>query len=217
MCISFPGIFYLKGLLRLTANSSYIQKETLMLKILFLLSLAAATSSPSYLRSEWGSWVDADGDCQDTRQEVLIQESITTVALDPSGCRVLEGRWYCPFTGKIFTNPSDLDIDHMIPLKEAFQAGGKYWNSDKKKRFFNDLSAKSHLVAVSKSANRSKGSRRPDQWLPSNPEYRCFYIRDWVYLKNKWNLTFAEAEKDFLNIMWDACGYGPPAPVASPR
>jgi hypothetical protein len=71
-----------------------------------------------YNRDLYGGWIDADGDCQNTRQEVLIEESLIPVELDSRGCRVQSGEWFDPFTGQTCTNPGDLDIDHFIPLAE---------------------------------------------------------------------------------------------------
>ncbi len=83
----------------------------------------APSPTVPYDRDLYGGWRDADGDCQDTRQEVLIAESLVPVALDSRGCRVVSGQWLDPYTGQTFTNPSDLDIDHFIPLAEAHRSG----------------------------------------------------------------------------------------------
>lgn len=80
-----------------------------------------------YKRDNWmkqGKWLDSDGDCQDTRHDVLIVESSIAVTLNPSGCRVIAGQWQDPYGGETFTNPSDLDIDHLVPLAHAHVSGG---------------------------------------------------------------------------------------------
>jgi len=151
-----------------------------------------------YNRDDWGRWIDVDGDCQDTRQEVLIAESKTAVKLNEKGCRVLSGRWEDPYTGEVFTDPSDLDIDHMVPLKAAYDAGGVFWNEDRKKAYFNDLEQPEHLIAVSASANRSKGSKVPYEWMPSNEAYHCQYIKDWISIKDRWTLDISHREALFL-------------------
>ena len=93
---------------------------------------------PPYIRSEWiGSWEDEDGDGHDTRAEVLEQESLSDVSLSSDGRRVLAGRWVCPYTGVVFDSSSYLDIEHVVPLREAHVSGGWAWSSEKKRRYAN--------------------------------------------------------------------------------
>ena len=143
----------------------------------------------SYDRSLYRHWVDADGDCLDTRQEVLVAESQIPAELDERGCRVISGRWFDPYTGRKFTNPQLLDIDHLVPLAEAHRSGADKWDSERREAFANDLSNPESLIAVSAKANRSKGDRDPAKWLPPNEQFRCEYIASWVKVKNRWALT----------------------------
>lgn len=161
---------------------------------------------PDYERSQWGRWYDADKDCQDTRQEVLIAEG-TDIVLDERGCKVLSGKWTCPYTGEVLTDPSKLDIDHMVPLRAAHAAGGWEWERARKKAYYNDLSYEHHLVATSASANRSKGSRTPMEWMPTREAFHCEYLRAWVKVKENWRL-----EMDcpaLLSMLVEACDGGP--------
>ncbi len=145
---------------------------------------------PDYNRKEWGDWIDADGDCQNTRHEVLIAESTTQVTFKSARkCRVASGTWDGPFTGRQFSDPSTLDIDHMVPLKNAHLSGGWDWDRAKKRRFANDLSYDGHLNAVLNSANRSKGSRGPEHWEPPDQSYWCEYAIHWINIKVDWDLT----------------------------
>ncbi len=93
-----------------------------------------------YQRSAFGhGWDDADGDCQDSRAEALIAQSTTKVRFaDESRCRVVTGRWISPFTGKVIQNSSDIDIDHVVPLKWAWDHGANIWTKDKREKFAND-------------------------------------------------------------------------------
>lgn len=166
--------------------------------IYFYFSQASITE---YDRDEWKHWIDEDKDGQDTRQEVLIEESLIPVTFNEKG-RVQSGKWYCAFTGKYFTNPSDLDVDHVVPLKYAHDNGGYKWNAEKKMAFANELEDKDHLIAVSKSANRQKGSKSPLEWLPSNEEYICEYICIWISIKEKWSL---KPNKDIYNLTNTMC------------
>jgi len=148
-----------------------------------------------YDRYSWHPrWYDFDNDCQDTRQEVLIAESTTPVVMDENGCRVVSGTWEDPYTGTTFTNPSDLDIDHFVPLKNAHYSGGWMWPEDKRRAYSNDLDNPDTLIAVSASANRSKGSRGPDEWLPPNLDYVCEYIHLWLDVKEHYSLTLTASE-----------------------
>ena len=121
---------------------------------------------PEYLRKQWKHWSDADGDCQDTRQEVLIEESEIAVTFTNSDdCRVLAGRWTDPYSGDVFTDPRHLDVDHMVPLRNAQRSGGWEWTKQRREAYANDLDNPEHLIAVDRSLNRSKSDQGPDKWM----------------------------------------------------
>jgi hypothetical protein len=156
---------------------------------------------PAFNRNEWQHWIDTDGDCQDTRQEVLIEESLTTPVLDPRGCRVLSGMWRDEFTGLVFTNPADLDIDHRVPLANAHRSGAWTWDSSRKRAYANEMADPEHLVAVSASANRSKGDRGPEAWRPPFTDNWCKYGNSWRAIKQRWALTMTPDEEVALREM----------------
>ena len=165
---------------------------------------------PKYNRKEWRHWNDEDRDCQNTRHEVLIMESLSPVKFKSDrGCQVLEGRWIDSYTGKTIHKSGDLDVDHMIPLKNAHDSGGWDWSDARKKAFANDLEDADHLIAVSSSANRQKGAKGPDKWKPSNRGYWCEYARDWIRIKANWELTVTGDEWDALQDMLETCGTNP--------
>ena len=92
--------------------------------------------------------MDADGDCQDARQEVLVEKSVGIIIFTDVGqCRVASGKWLAPFTGTIVTDPSKLDIDHLVPLANAHRSGDHARDSDRKRAYANDLSNPAHLAA----------------------------------------------------------------------
>lgn len=154
-----------------------------------------AVAVPAYDRTAWMKrWADLDGDCQDTRQEVLAAESVVPVTMDVKGCRVASGKWIDPYTGSEITEPSAVDIDHMVPLQNAHVSGGWLWDIEKRKQFANNLADDIALTASSQSANRSKGSKGPDQWLPPRAEFRCEYVKRWLAIKEKWGLLLSAAE-----------------------
>jgi hypothetical protein len=168
--------------------------------------LMGSTDIPAYDRSEWGRWTDADKDCQDARQETLIAEALEPPVLDERGCKVLSGRWRCPYTGNVITDPGLLDIDHVVALREAHVSGGWSWSRDKKRAYFSDLTMPNNLIAVDRSANRSKGSKTPIQWLPENVAFRCTYLKSWVMLKRHYGLDMTCAESEGIaELMADHC------------
>jgi hypothetical protein len=177
--------------------------------------LPAPELIPEYNRKDWKHWTDADKDCQDTRQEVLVAESTTPVVFEGDReCRVESGVWVDPYTGQTFTDPSSLDVDHVVPLRAAHDSGGYAWDGDRREDFANDLSDARSLRAVYLSANRSKGSRAPDQWLPTNEAFRCQYIGEYMDLMEKWELEFTEGQRAVLEYMLHICEEGdiPPMP-----
>ena len=163
-------------------------------------------ATSAYNRKEWHPrWEDADGDCQNTRHEVLAEESLIPIALSPTGCEVTAGRWLDPYSGKIFTDPGELHIDHLVPLKEAHISGGSTWSTEKKRRYANDLSSPATLIAVSSTENRLKGARGPARWLPSNHAYRCEYVRLWKEVKARWGLESDAAENKSIEDIERKC------------
>lgn len=159
-----------------------------------------------YRREDWGGWLDVDGDCQDTRAEVLQAESLGPVVFaDARRCRVLSGLWRCPYTGRVFTEAAELDIDHLVPLEEAHRSGGVEWSRGRRRRFANDLEDVDQLVAVSARANRSKGAQTPASWLPPHRASWCWYSRAWRRIKARWGLRVG-TERQQLAVLELACG-----------
>jgi hypothetical protein len=151
---------------------------------------------PEYNRSDYlTSWLDRDGDCIGTRDEVLMIESTIPVTLSNDGYDVLAGLWEDPYTAMSFTNPSDLDVDHLVPLSEAHDSGAAFWTRDEKRAFANDTTTAHALIAVDLSANRAKGAKDPALWLPPNQDYHCEYVRNWLNVKRKYNLNIDENER----------------------
>lgn len=172
-----------------------------------------------YSRSLFKHWIDADGDSCNTREEVLIAESTSRAQVDAFGCKVIEGDWYSPYEGQRFTSPSDLDIDHVVALKEAWDSGAWAWTSSRRQAFANDLSDPRSLIAVSASQNRSKGDRDPSNWIPPQTSYLCTYLSDWISIKARWNLAMDQSEagriRNLLNRSCSATTVAPRADVGS--
>ena len=146
-----------------------------------------------YDRDFFRHWSDADGDGCDTRREVLIAESVTPVTVG-GGCSLSGGEWVSAFDGVRTTDPSTFDVDHFVPLKEAWDSGAHAWDNTRRERFANDLDYAGSLIAVSASSNRSKGASDPAEWLPPNGGYHCQYVITWVEVKLRWQLSADAAE-----------------------
>jgi hypothetical protein len=151
--------------------------------------------STLYDRDDWEHWIDADGDCQDTRAEILIRDSLEPVSFKSGGqCVVSSGLWELPYTGGTVTKPRQLDIDHIVPLKWAHGHGGDRWTLNQKREFANDPE---NLLATQSSVNRRKGAKGPDQWLPAiNP---CEYATRWKLILEKYGLNVLSVERDSLD------------------
>jgi lamin tail-like protein/uncharacterized protein DUF1524 len=181
--------------------------------VLVGLRVAPEGSRTGYQRELFTHWVDADRDGCDTREEVLIAESRSTAQVDPYGCKVLEGDWYSLYDGLTFTDPAELDIDHMVPLAEAWDSGAARWDAGRRQAFANDLDHRQALRAVSASSNRSKSDLDPGQWKPTRDAAWCEYANDWVMVKKAWDLTADQNEVDDLRVMLGTCGQ--PAPQSA--
>ena len=162
-----------------------------------------AMSAPQYDRDAWKHWTDADGDCQDTRQEVLLEEA-EQVALD-GDCKVIVGKWRDPYSGETLYDPAYIDIDHMIPLKEAWRSGGWNWSAAKRERFANDLDHTDHLVATHRTWNRSKRDKPPQLWMPPDESTWCWYSGAWLDEKRLHGLRMTVEEAEFVFGLLDGC------------
>jgi hypothetical protein len=159
-----------------------------------------------YSRSLFKHWIDANGNGCDTREEVLIAESQSKAQVDAYGCKVIEGDWLSPYDNVMHTNPSDLDIDHMIPLKEAWDSGAWNWTAAQRQTFANDLSDPRALIAVTAGQNRSKSDRDPSNWIPAQKTYTCTYLSEWVAIKARWKLSMDQSEFGRIkNLLTASC------------
>lgn len=183
------------------------------------LTVSVERSRAGYDRRLFKHWSDLDKDGCDTRQWVLITESLTDGQVD-SRCQIVSGgTWYSTYDDKTFTDPSDLDIDHQIPLAEAWDSGADEWDAVRREQFANDTDNEYALIAVSASSNRSKSDQDPAEWLPPHTPYRCQYVIDWINVKHDWDLTVDETEKAALHSVLDndCDNYtGPQTPTTPP-
>jgi Protein of unknown function (DUF1524) len=165
------------------------------------LVVAAPHPMAGYSRDRFPHWIQQGHDC-DTR-EVVLKRDGTDVRTNQS-CHVTGGRWLSPYDDKTVTDANSLDIDHMVPLANAWRSGADGWTDDKRSQFANDLT-RPQLVAVSASTNRAKGDQDPSQWKPPSHGYWCRYAQNWIIVKRYWQLTVTEAEKTALIDMLETC------------
>lgn len=169
-------------------------------------------SMSGYEREKFSHWSDAreygwrlpagtpdPGSC-DVRDAALIRDGERVRVGE--GCDVERGRWLDPYTGNVYYQPSDIDVDHVVPLAEAWRTGASRWSAAKRERFAN---VRLDVLGVEDNANASKGDRSPEEWKPSRRAYWCTYSKKWINIKHRWDLTVTYAEKRALRNMLSTC------------
>ncbi|GIF66760.1 hypothetical protein Ais01nite_47950 [Asanoa ishikariensis] len=165
------------------------------------LTVAAEGSSSGYSRDLFPHWITISGACN-TRETVLRRDGSNVVV--NSSCAATSGSWYSPYDGATWTNAADVDIDHVVPLSEAWRSGASSWTTARRQQFANDLS-RPQLIAVTDNVNQSKGDQDPSTWQPSRTAYRCTYAKMWIASKYYWGLRLQSTEKSSLQTMLNTC------------
>lgn len=165
------------------------------------LKIASPLSMKGYSRDRFPHWASQGGGC-DTRDRVLVRDG-RHVRVGP-GCRIVSGTWRSFYDGRTFTSSRRVDIDHVVPLANAWRSGAKRWGVERRRDFANDLED-AELIAVSASSNRSKADRGPDAWKPPRRAAWCLYSRWWVQVKRHWRLTVTRSERTELRRMVATC------------
>lgn len=165
------------------------------------MTVRAESGADSYDRDLFTHWVTVSGSC-DAREEVLKRDG-SGVSVD-SSCQPSTGSWYSVYHQVWIEDSSDVDIDHVVPLSEAWASGADAWTEDMRDEFANDLAAP-QLIAVSASSNRSKGDQDPAEWLPTSTANHCMYARNWVEVKYTYELSVDSAEKSALVTILEGC------------
>lgn len=161
-----------------------------------------ADQTTGYNRSFFKHWVDADKNGCDTRAEVLLEEALVKPKVGKR-CALGGGVWQSSYDNRSFFKANQLDVDHLVPLAEAWRSGAWKWSSQQRQTFANDLSNKEVLIAVSASSNRSKGDRDVSSWLPTFGQ--CAYVRDWIVVKVLYGLTADPVEAETLGGFIASC------------
>lgn len=164
----------------------------------------ATESRDGYSRDLFRHWVDADRDGCNTRAEVLLEEATTPPTVG-AGCRLTGGSWLSWYDGKTVDGPSGLDIDHKVPLAEAWDSGAGAWTAQERQDYANDLGDPRALDAVTAQQNRQKADKDVSEWLPADAGVHCRYIADWAAVKTRWQLSADPAEVAALQRVAAGC------------
>ncbi|ANS64914.1 secreted protein [Streptomyces lincolnensis] len=168
----------------------------------YLASLTVATEDRTgYNRDLFPHWITQSGACN--TREVVLKRDGTNVVQD-SACAATSGSWFSPYDGATWTAASDVDIDHLVPLAEAWDSGASGWTTSRRQSFANDLT-RPQLIAVTDNVNQAKGDQDPATWMPSVSSYRCTYVRAWVQVKYYYDLSVDSAEKSALTGYLNNC------------
>ncbi|MGW2513547.1 HNH endonuclease family protein [Streptomyces scopuliridis] len=165
------------------------------------LTVQAEGSSTGYSRDLFPHWITQSGACN--TREVVLKRDGSNVQQD-SSCAAVSGTWYSEYDGATWSAASDVDIDHMVPLSEAWKSGANSWSTAQRQAFANDLT-RPQLIAVTDNVNQSKGDQDPAKWMPPRTAYKCTYVRAWVQVKYYYNLKVDSAEKSALQSTLNGC------------
>jgi len=160
-------------------------------------------SPTGYVRALFEHWRDIDGDGCDAREQVLKRDSVTLPQVDPYKCKVIAGDWVSPYDGARWSDPTDIDIDHVVALKEAWDSGAWGWSAATRNAYANDTTDRRTLLAVTDNVNQQKSDKDPSNWVPPLKSYLCTYLGNWISIKARWNLSMDQSEwgriKNLLN------------------
>ncbi|MFD7854526.1 HNH endonuclease family protein [Streptomyces microflavus] len=154
-----------------------------------------------YSRSSFKHWNSGDDttDGCNTRAEVLLAEAVVAPTVE-AGCKLTGGTWVSYYDGQEVSSAGSLDIDHMVPLAEAWDSGASAWSAARREAYANDQGADVSLVAVTARSNRQKSDQDPADWMPPSPEAQCRYVGEWVSTKLRWDLTADDRELEALKV-----------------
>jgi len=174
------------------------------------LKVAQPASMSGYSRGRFSHWSKASDFGWDppqtscnAREAALIRDGEDVEV--GSGCKVTSGTWFDPYTAKTYTQPSDIDTDHVVPLANAWRSGASSWDDERRERYANDPEV---LLSVEDNANQAKGDKGPEAWKPPNEEEWCDYAQRWIQIKAKYDLSVNEQEKAALDQMLGTCTGG---------
>lgn len=163
-----------------------------------------------YAREQFGTaWKDVDHNGCDTRNDILNRDlSSISYKVNSEDCVVLNGILIDPFSGETInffrgvTTSSDVQIDHVVALSNAWQTGAFKLTIEKRTAFANDPL---NLLAVKGRLNSQKGDGDAATWLPPKKSYRCSYVARQVAVKYKYGLWLTAPEKAAILKLLQPC------------
>jgi uncharacterized protein DUF1524 len=179
------------------AESTPAVGEVLSLTALLERLPITAESRTGYERDLFPTWLDADGDGCNTREEVLIAEAVVAPTVG-AGCHLAGGRWTSAYDNRTLTDPAQIQIDHVVALAEAWDSGASAWTTQRRAAFANDLGEPWELIGVSGESNQAKSDNDPADWLPPLASAECPFLADYLATKVRWNLAVDPRERDAL-------------------
>lgn len=147
-----------------------------------------------------GKWQDPDRNGCDARKDALRAQAAPPIT--GPGCSTAGGRWPLVYVVGVTTDPSQVDVDHVVPLANAWRSGARDWPPERRVAYAADQSV---LWVVDDGANQSKGDRGPEQWRPKEHGVWCTYAHRWTSIKATYGLTATTAERDALGQMLEEC------------
>ena len=151
---------------------------------------------------DWSYEEDFDGDCQSTRQEILVLTSRVDVRYtNPRNCVVRTGEWLDEYTGELFKVAVKLEVDHIIPRMYAHTHGGDRWTPEKKLAFANDPL---NIMLIDRREIRRKRDRGPSRYLPRD-EFQCEYIKLWDQISEKYDLQLSASDRSTISRLNSDC------------
>lgn len=169
--------------------------------MLAALTIAPEGSMTGYSRDLFPHWISQGDNCN--TREVVLKRDGTNVTTG-TDCYPTSGSWYSPYDGATWYQPSDVDIDHIVPLAEAWRSGASSWTTSERQQLANDLSI-SQLIAVTDNVNQSKGDDDPANWMPPRSAYDCMYLREYVWVKYSYDMTVDSAEYTAISNVLSGC------------
>ena len=181
------------------------------------LPVKGRAAKTGYARTQFGpAWVDINRNGCDSRNDML--GAYLTSKVMSGSCKVLSGVLADPYTGAavtfVYGGASEVDIDHLVALSDAWQKGAARWPYAKRVAFANDPL---NLQPTDASANRQKSDSDAASWLPPNKSYRCTYVARQAAVKKKYGVWVTSAEKAAMLAILDRCpGQALPKPGPQP-
>jgi len=169
------------------------------------LEVKGRSPKTGYDRSQFGDGWDSKQGC-DTRN-IILHRDLTATAVNDQ-CQVVSGILDDPYTSKTIafkrgaSSSSDVQIDHVVALSDAWQKGAQQLSSTERQAMANDPL---ELLAVEGSANQQKSDGDAATWLPPNKAFRCQYVARQVAIKKKYRLWVTMAEKEAISTVLTAC------------